>query len=285
MLDRFDAYELCVQSPRHVAAFLRAIHGAGPSVLREDFCGTAALSRHWASEPNATAIAVDIDAEALARAAQRAKEAGVDARITLLAADCLADAGPADPGADVIFVGNFSIGYIHERPALVRYLRASRQRLLHRKTGRGLFVCDTYGGAGAMRLGGLTRRYPGPDGTTVHYHWAHEHADPLTGIVENSISFRIELAGEIIAEWRRAFVYHWRLWSIAELREAMHEAGFAESSVFIDVNASPDRSPQPVESPAALGEDWVVCIAASAEPERKGPELAGSRVQSPGYVP
>ena len=34
-LDRFDCYELCVQSPRHVAAFLRGVHGNEPVVLRD----------------------------------------------------------------------------------------------------------------------------------------------------------------------------------------------------------------------------------------------------------
>ncbi len=45
--DVFDCYELCVQSPRHVSAFLYALHGGAPLVLREDFSGAAAASLRW----------------------------------------------------------------------------------------------------------------------------------------------------------------------------------------------------------------------------------------------
>ena len=256
MPDRFDCYELCVQSPRHVTAFLRAVHGGEPQVLREDFCGTAALSRCWAREAldrrdDARAVAVDLDEESIARAAARVRDEGLAERVSLVVGDATA----ADHAADAIFVGNFSIGYIHRRRALVDYLRACRARLK-----RGVFVCDTYGGAGAFRLGSLTRRHPGRGREIIHYHWAHENADALTGMVTNSISFRVELDGEIVAEMPRAFEYRWRLWSIAELREAMEEAGFASSEVYADINVTPREKPAPVRNAAELGEDWIVCV-------------------------
>ena len=267
MLNRFDCYELCVQSPRHVAAFLRAAHGGEPLILREDFCGTAALCRRWAREgrdrgDDARAVGVDMDQETLARAAERVREEHAADRVTLIRADALE---PQEPlaAADIIFVGNFSIGYIHHRTALVGYLRACRERLAlgNAGWGGGIFVCDTYGGAGAFRLGGMTRRHPGRGREVVQYHWAHEAADPLTGMVENSISFRIEIDGDVVQELPRAFVYRWRLWSIAELREAMREAGFASSEVYADINIAPGKRPMPVTDPASLGEDWIVCIA------------------------
>ncbi len=262
VLDKFDCYELCVQSPRHIAAFLRAVHGGEPLVLREDFCGTAALCRRWAKEAHSRgddgrAVGVDIDPETIDRAAVRAGDEGTRDRIRLVRADVL-DEGAA---ADVIFVGNFSIGYLHRRADLVRYLCACRERLARGNAGwgGGVFVCDTYGGAGAYRLGSLTRRHPGRGREVVHYHWAHEAADPLTGMVENSVSFRVEIDGEIVSELPRAFVYRWRLWSIAELREALAEAGFASSDVYTDVNVAPGEHPVPS---VTLPDDWIVCIAA-----------------------
>ncbi|MBK8180978.1 MAG: hypothetical protein IPK67_19225 [Planctomycetes bacterium] len=42
MLDRFALYELCVQAPLLQAAFLGAVHGGRPLLLREDFSGRAA---------------------------------------------------------------------------------------------------------------------------------------------------------------------------------------------------------------------------------------------------
>ena len=127
--------------------------------------------------------------------------------------------------------------------------------------GGGVFVCDTYGGASAFQLGSLTRKHPSRGREIIHYHWQHEEADPLTSMVTNSISFRVEVDGEIIQELPRAFVYRWRLWSIAELREAMTEAGFASTEVYTDCNIAPGQAPRPVAS-AELGPDWIALIAA-----------------------
>ena len=76
-MDRFELYECCVQSPRHVVGFLRAAHGEEPLVLREDFCGTAAVSRRWAADgqkrgDDSRALGVDLDGAALARAREMA---------------------------------------------------------------------------------------------------------------------------------------------------------------------------------------------------------------------
>ncbi|MBY0112631.1 MAG: class I SAM-dependent methyltransferase [Phycisphaerales bacterium] len=275
-LDRFECYELCVQSPRHVSAFLRAVHGNHPVVLREDFCGTAALSHRWLEDAarlgeRAAAIAVDLDAEAIERAfassPSRREGAGGRAVLqhpapTLLCADSTRPSNP-DPGCDIVFVGNFSIGYLHTRRELVDYLALSRSRLGRGNAGfgGGVFVCDTYGGASAFKLGSLTRKHPSRGREIIHYHWQHEEADPLTSMVTNSISFRVEADGEIVQELPRAFVYHWRLWTIAELREAMLEAGFASTEVYADCNIAPGQTPSPVVS-EELKEDWIVLVVA-----------------------
>lgn len=268
MLDRFECYELCVQSPRHVVSLLRGIAlargGVEPIVLREDFCGTAAVSRRWCAEdPGARAIAIDMDAEAVGRADREASLAGVGARVRVRLGDAVRDAPAADEPADVVWVGNFSIGYIHDRRTLVEYLRASRGRLSRGNAGfgGGVFACDTYGGAGAYALGGLERRHPSRGREVVRYSWVHERADPLTGMVENSISFRVEVDGEVVGELPRAFSYRWRLWGIHELREAMTEAGFETTSVYAELNVAPGEEPRAVEDPAELGKDWIVVVA------------------------
>ena len=283
VLDRFACYEACVQSPRHVTAFLRAVHAHQPLVLREDFCGTAAVSRRWIAEAarqgeSARAVGVDLDDEALARAALEARRAGVDHALHLLRADVLAldlasphaqrptpRAGALHPdpdAADVVFVGNFSLGYIHARADLITYLRRSRQRLARGNAGfgGGIFACDLYGGASAFTLGGLERTHPGPGRELVRYAWRHDRADPLTGMVENSISFRVEVDAQIVAEHPRAFTYRWRLWSIAEVREALAEAAFARSAVYKDIPVAPGQTPEPVTDPEHLSKDWVVIV-------------------------
>lgn len=279
-LDRFDCYELCVQSPRHVAAFLRGVHGNEPVVLREDFCGTAALSRYWIrdairkGEPG-RAVAIDLDRATLEKADHLARAEGVADRVRLVCADALAPNTPGmeraeaqrDAACDVVFVGNFSIGYIHGRAQLVEYLRRCKARLDLGQGGfgGGVFACDTYGGAGAFRLGGLSRLHPSRGREMIRYQWSHDAADSLTGIVENSIGFRIEIDGEVVREMPRAFVYRWRLWSIHELREAMMEAGFRETAVYKDVNIAPGQTPEPVHDARELGEDWIVLVVARGE--------------------
>lgn len=273
MLDRFDCYELCVQSPRHVVAFLRGAHANQPVVLAEDFCGTAAISRRWCAEAakrgeDARAVALDLDEPTLTAARRRAQAAGLERDITFIGADATDPSWQTDPhapvGADVVFVGNFSIGYIHHRPDLVRYLALARERLARGNGGfgGGIFACDTYGGASAFKRGGFTRRHPSPGKEVVHYSWSHDAADPRTAIVENSISFRVEVDGQVVQELPRAFTYCWRLWSIAELREAMLDAGFASTDVYTDTNTAPGATPQPVEDPTDLGEDWIVLVVA-----------------------
>lgn len=290
MLDKFDCYELCVQSPRHVAGFLRALvsgggAGVGPSpILAEDFCGTAAVSRRWAADAarlgeEGPAFAADLDAQTLDKARALAREdAAGGAGLQFIHADVTQ--GPALPPAHCVFVGNFSIGYLHDRPALVDYLRRSKARLDAVNMGfgcsgtglegggGGAFVCDLYGGAGAFRLGSLDRRHPSRGREIIRYHWEHEEADPVSAMVTNSISFRVELDGEIIAELPRAFVYRWRLWGLSELREAMLEAGFRRVEVYKDVNIAPGQAPTPLPTPAALDDlanaegDWTLLVAA-----------------------
>ncbi len=245
-MDRHDCYELCVQSPQDLVPFLRAVHGNSPVTLREDFCGTAALSRHWPGP----AVAIDSDAVVIGEAHRRGAGPNVDLRC----ADCISSAD--QDLADIIFVGNFSIGYIRDRRTLVNYLASSRSRL---RSG-GVFVCDTYGGASAFQLGSVERTHIAPDGTVVKYLWRQDHANPLTSRVRTSLHFRVIRDGEVIADHPDAFTYDWRLWSIAELREAMTEAGFAATEVYARIDLTPDSRPHAVVDAAELGETWFVCV-------------------------
>ena len=266
MLTKYDLYELCVQSPTHLVPLLRAIHGGAPTVLAEDFAGTGALSRHWIETvKDGRAIATDHDSETLARA-------GSHDRLVTHAADVLAVTDPAD----VLFVGNFSIGYFHTRPELVAYLKHVRTRLDREAVPRdsspwashGAFICDTYGGESTFTLGHVHRYHPLPDGSRVRYTWEQREADPLTGMVTDVIHFRIERSGHVLEEIDDAFVYRWRLWSVPELRDAMLEAGFARTAVFAQLADAIDDEGnayvQPVEDPDELEDSFIVCVAGFA---------------------
>lgn len=260
-LTAHDLYELCVQSPSHLVPFLRAVHGHDPRVLGEDFAGTAALSHLWADrDGHARAFAVDLDSEALAFR-------GEHPRVTKRNADVCAATDPAD----VIFVGNFSIGYRHTRNDLVAYLAHARSRL----NEGGVFVCDTYGGESAFLLGDVHRdhwipddpRYAGHAGKRIRYTWEQRSADPTTGRVTDVLHFRVEKAGVIEQELFDAFVYEWRLWSITELRDAMTDAGFAATEVYAKTADAIDDEGNAYILPIEDGEEelddsYIVLVAA-----------------------
>jgi SAM-dependent methyltransferase len=253
-LDRHTLYELTVQSPRLLVPFLRAIHGGDPKILGEDFCGTAALSCAWVKMvKGGSAIAVDHDKATLARA-------GKSRGLTTILGDVRTATTPKKHPADLIFVGNFSIGELHTRKALLAYVRHARARL---RPG-GVFICDTYGGESAFTLGSVQRDHPGPDGLRIRYTWQQRAADPTTGLVENAIHFRVFRAREVIHELTDAFIYHWRLWSVPELRDALAEAGFASTEVYTQlpdaIDAAGAAYVNPVK-PGELDDSFIVCVA------------------------
>jgi hypothetical protein len=252
--DRRDLYERVVQSPEKVVRFLRELHGGSPLRLGEDFSGTAAVSRAWARlVPGGSALAVDLDADALERAA------GVE-RVELRHGDVRSATDPVRDRADAIFVGNFSIGEIGDRGELVGYLRRSRARL----SGGGLFVCDTYGGPSSLRVGAVERSHWIEDGARILYVWEQREVDPASGRVVNAMHFRVEKDGEIVESIEDAFVYRWRLWSVPELRDAMAEAGFEETGVRTELYGA-----APIRASLDPAEGFITCVfgRASGKPE------------------
>lgn len=264
---RYDLYQRTVQDVAALVPFLRAIHGRQPTTLAEDFCGSAACSIHWARTiKGGRAIATDIDPEPLTIAKRSSAKLAPAARrrVRLVRGDVTRAKLPGP--CDLIFVGNFSIGEIHDRAVLVRYLRRCKARLAR----GGSFVCDTYGGQTAFTTGSTMRNHPCPDlgaSVVIRYTWQQRKADPLTGMVENALHYRVLHAGEIIQELTDAFVYHWRLWSIPELRDAMHEAGFKKTSIYAKladaIDAEGNAYVRPVDDTSELDDSFIVCVAAS----------------------
>lgn len=270
--DKHDLYERCVQSPTQLVPMLCAMHGGQPAVLAEDFAGTAALSYLWAdASPDNHAVAIDLDPAVLMRRPDHP-------RVSRVATDVRSAAPPGqqpgEPAAspprpiDILFVGNFSIGYLHTRAELIAYLRTALARL----APGGVFLCDTYGGESAYLLGEVHRDHVLPDGRRVRYTWEQRDANPLTGMVTDVLHFEIDRAGMIEAEFPDAFVYHWRLWSVPELLDAMHEAGFDATQVY---DKDPDATDQegnaymlPVTGDGDVGDDFIVYVTARSPTEQ-----------------
>lgn len=253
-LSRYDLYERCVQSPRASVAYLRAIHGGSPRVLREDFCGGGALCLAWvATDPQATAVGIDLDPEPLTRLREVP-------RVRAIAGDVL----DTDTKADIIAATNFPLGYFYERPDLVQYLRRSRARLKR----RGVFVADMYGGRDSLTLETTSADFRLADGTPVRYEWEHREADPVTARVLNVIHFTIG-RGRKATRLRDAFTYTWRLWSVPELSDAYREAGFSAVEVYDHEAGAMDHLGSLHVRPYDPGSDtlpdnWVVFVAGRA---------------------
>jgi SAM-dependent methyltransferase len=274
-MDRFDLYEMCVQDVERLGPMLMALHAGGaPSgsglarqglVLHEDFAGSAALSRWWAARgPGWLAMATELDGptleEARARLDRQRASPDLAARVEVRHGDALELDPRACGPADVVFAGNFSIGYLGTRDKLMAYLRGAQERL---RPG-GILAVDLYGGASAYALGGTVRRIEMGDGRAVSVLWRHDAADARTARVVNSLSFRVLDRGEVTHELPEAFVYRWRLWGLAELREAMGEAGFASTRVVAGLDCP--REPLPAGCAETgddeLGADWVALVIA-----------------------
>ncbi|MEM9064189.1 MAG: hypothetical protein AAGB51_01725 [Planctomycetota bacterium] len=248
-----------MQNVRQALPLLRAVHGNDPTILGEDFAGTAQLSSHWVGViENGRSIAVDLDPETL-------NLRDGDDRIERIVGDVRTATNPGKHACDVLFVGNFSIGEIHDRAALIEYLKHCRART---KARGGVLCCDTYGGADAFLPVDVHRSHPHPyePGTFIRYTWEQREADPLTGRVINALHFRVERSGTIEEEFTDAFIYDWRLWSVPELRDAMHEAGFEITEVYSQLPDAVDDEGNayvsPVTDPDELDDSFFVLVAA-----------------------
>lgn len=254
-LTRHDLYTLCVQSPERDARALRSLHalhaGAGrekPLILAEDFCGPASISLAWTRlYPGSSALAVDRDPKPLAHAKTHAKAlGGSPPNLRFVCADVHTEKSKAH----VLAALNFAICELHERAALVKYLKHARTRL----KPRGCAVFDLYGGVDAFSPGMVSQRFKGPDGEKVMYVWEQRDADPLRGRVCNALHFRVTPKRGKSYELHDAFVYHWRLWSVPELVDAMLDAGFSAAQVFPRQAGAIDQDGELYFSPVTPGD-------------------------------
>jgi SAM-dependent methyltransferase len=227
-LSRFRLYEECVQSPNWQVDYLPQFHtwltGKTPRKFREDFCGSARVACEWVKRSSKnSALGLDLDPEVLAYAKKynladldsKAKE-----RIHLKRADVRK---PTRETFDWIGAFNFSVFEFHERKELLQYFKAAYRSL--ERTGT-LFL-EVAGGTGFLEpsLEKQTKRIPGL-GRVTHA-WEQSQFDPITGLNDYAIHFRMP-----DGTWfNQAFSYHWRIWGIRDLRDALHEAGFKKSIV------------------------------------------------------
>ncbi len=233
-----------MQNPEFEVEFLnrvfRRTHSRPLASLREDFCGTAAITCAFAATKHARrAVGIDLDAPTLAvardRHLARLKPAHA-ARVQLIRADALAPPSQAASAFDAICALNFSYWVFRARDTLVRYFRSAHSAL----SPGGLFAIDFMGGADCHVLTtDRSRKWLKGFGPFT-YVWQHASVDPITASTTCNIHFEFppfprtspRFRAPRPAPMRNAFVYHWRLWSIAELTDALREAGFSTVTTY-----------------------------------------------------
>ncbi|MEM1445359.1 MAG: class I SAM-dependent methyltransferase [Planctomycetota bacterium] len=239
--DKYRCYQLSVQDPGHECDFFvqafKETFKRTPKHLREDFCGTFAVCCDWVKgHKDRTAIGVDLDPEPLswgglhnlAPLTKNQKD-----RVQVIEADVrkrMRTSQARPHKADVLAAQNFSFWLFKSRSELLEYFRAARSHM----ADESIMVMDMMGGGDCLMEDHKDVRsisgYGKPIGK-FKYIWEQARHDPTTSDADFYISFRFKDGSKL----SRCFGYHWRFWTIPEVRELLHEAGFAETHVYWEV--------------------------------------------------
>lgn len=252
--DRHVLYQLSVQTPETEVAFIdrvfQKISARKALSLREDFCGTALLSKTWAgSSPEHTATGIDLDPKVLAWGRKHNLDPTDEAsrRVRLLRQNVLQ---PVSTRHDVVCAFNFSYWVFKTRELMRDYFRNALKGLVR----DGLFFIDLYGGWESHKPMRERRRIRG--GFT--YVWDQNKFDPISNDVMNYIHFEFADGTKL----NRAFEYDWRFWSLPELRELLLEAGFSDVRVYWDTSTDISRDSYRERSRAENQPGWLTYVVA-----------------------
>lgn len=261
--DKYRHYRECVQAPARHMRFLDRVYreargsGSVARTLREDFCGSFANCCAWIKLDAARlAIGVDLDPEPIEYGCTRhwARLKPFDqARIRIIEGNVLS---PDLPSADLIVALNFSYWIFKQRTELLDYFRNCRRTL----EPDGAFVLDVLGGPELQKASTDSRIYEDEDYT---YFFEQEGFDPLSH--EARFHMHFQRQGE--ERRSRVFTYDWRVWTVAEVKDALLEAGFAGVRTYWE--ATTDEG--------AGGGTWKLIERVGAETETWASYLVGLR--------
>ncbi len=230
LADRHVLYQKSVQATDFEIEFYedryREIRGKRkkPTLLREDFCGTAMLAADWCiSNTKRRAIGVDLCSDTLRWGLENnIKPAGasVEKRITLLNDNVLT---VVSEKADILCAMNFSYCIFETRDLLREYFVNARNGLKE----DGLLFLDLLGGTGTIDVTEEEKEIE-IDGQQATYVWEQATFNPIDNHMQCYIHFNFEDGSRL----EKAFTYAWRLWSIPEIKELLLEAGFSKVHIY-----------------------------------------------------
>ena len=232
--DKYFYYKESVQDPEEDIKFItnvyKSLYKKNPHILREDFCGTFWFGLKWIQgHPKNQAITVDISSEPLNYGKKHhLKDLNPKdlKRIQVLKKSVL---HPKLPSAEIITVSNFSYCAIKTRKDLLQYFKNVRKQIKK----QGLFTIDVFGGLACQEPNEESFKHSG-----FTYYWEQENFNP----VENQAKFHIHFKRDGEKKRSKVFTYDWRIWSLAELRDLLKEAGFSKVHTYWDVSSDNSKN-------------------------------------------
>lgn len=226
--DKYKTYRTAVQSPEVDVVFLRKVfrelRGRPAQSLREDFCGTFAISCEWAKlSQSHLSFGIDIDPEPLAYGLEHHHAVlapTTRSRVKVFQKSVLE---PDLPLVDLVCAMNFSYFCFKSRALLKQYFKNVYSTL----KPEGIFVADAFGGPACQQANVEESGRKG-----FRYVWEQVSYEPLTHEAVFQIHFKFKNPKGRYKTYREVFTYDWRMWSIPELREVMEEVGFRKTHVY-----------------------------------------------------
>ena len=257
--DKYFHYRESVQGPENDVGYLsdtyKALRGRPASSMREDFCGTFAICCEWAkTQDDRVAYGIDLDPEPIAYGRQHylsQLDSSAAERVHIREENVLS---PDLKPVDLVCALNFSYFIFKERETLKQYFA----NVLKTLNDDGIFIVDCFGGSKCYEANEEETEY---EDLGFSYYWDQDNFNPINNEAQFYIHFKRN--GEKKRE--KVFAYDWRLWSIAELRDIMMEAGFSSTHVYWE-GTDDDGEGDGEFTRTEMGEEcesWVAYIAAA----------------------
>lgn len=256
--DKYYYYSAAVQSPKSECEFFaktyKSINKKLPETMREDFCGTFQICCEWTKlNKNFKAIGVDLSEEPINYGKEHyLKNLKKDDfnRVKILKKDVRSNDLPS---TDIVCALNFSYFCFKERKELLKYFKSVHNSL----NQKGLLILDCFGGSDCYEPNEEETEH---DEEKFSYFWDQDTFNPIN----NHANFHIHFKRQGEKKRKRVFSYDWRMWSLAELKDILDEAGFSSSKVYWEKDDD-DGGGNGEFYPTEVGEScesWVVYIVA-----------------------
>ncbi len=220
--DKYKYYEKSVQNTEGELETLnkifKEIRGRKPFTLREDFCGTAKLACEWTTQSNKhKAYGIDLDPEPVKYGKENhysKLSKSQQSRMQYIMGNVLDDYSSRK--ADLVVAFNFSYFIFKKRAELLNYFKHVRAGV----EKDGLFLLDLFGGPDCQTEIEEETQHP-----NFSYYWDCQKFNPIT----NECMYAIHFKPKGMKKQKDIFTYDWRMWSMAELREILIDAGFSKT--------------------------------------------------------